>query len=155
MIVLHGAGFSYIGYGNWSTRIETALNQLWKSEDHHLRDIKPTLQLCWQLVNKNCDEAPPRKKSSQWAKFVVSADVHLESAYALSVKHLLDAYIELEQVSGAAETMTQSGADKLWILSVLWRTDDRNWLPWFDEFGQKFLSKLLPCQTVTGAYFEI
>ena len=48
-------------------------------------------------------------------KNVGSVDVHPESAFALSVNDVLYAEAELEPLSGAAEILTQSKADKLWI----------------------------------------
>ena len=41
--------------------------------------------------------------------------MHLESAYALSVDVVLDAEAELQQSSGAVDTLTQNKVEKLWI----------------------------------------
>ena len=70
-------------------------------------------------MNKTCVEASPTKQKRQRAKVVRSADVHIKTAYALSVNNVLDAEIELEQAPGAAETMKHSRADELRIYQFI------------------------------------
>ena len=102
------------------------------------------------LVNKNCVEASPREQKRQRAKVVPSANVHLESTYALSVNNLLDAEAEFELSSKAVETLTQSTADRLPIYQFIegwWRgrvprLDAASW-----DLGREFC----PRQAVVGS----
>ena len=64
---------------------------------------------------KNCVKASPREQKRQRAKVVGSADVHLESAYALSVNDVLDAEADWEQSSESAKTLTKNKVNNLWI----------------------------------------
>ena len=97
----------------------TALHEHWIPEELQLQEIGLRLQSGMSLVNKNCVEASARRQKRQRPEDVGWADVHLESRYSLIVNNVLDAETEIEQSSAAAETLTQSRADKLWICQFI------------------------------------
>ena len=62
-----------------------------------------------------CVEASPRERKRPQTGVAKAAEFHLESAGELSLPDVLDVELELEQVSGAAKTVTQSRSVKLLV----------------------------------------